>query len=362
MTAMAVSVVVVNHQGKGRLQACLESVFAESPDEVLLVDSGSTDGEEALAERDFDLRLIRLPGNLGPSAARNRGLAEAKNELVLLIDNDVVILEGALERMVQALDSDPDLSLVQARSLLSGEGFYPEDPERALVHYDGGSFHYLGLLALRHWYAPQKDMGPPGITTVDCAISLCCVGRRTDLLAAGGYDESMFILWEDTGLSYALGLMGKRIALCEEAICWHGGGTQDLSTRGSKARLPKRRSYLQSRNRWIFVLTSFRLWNLLLLFPGFVAYGLVHLAFVISMGHLGPWLEGKWDLLLLLPTLLRRRRLLQRLRRVPDKALLGSPVLTFNPGLAESLAKRFLRRSLDLFLGSWFAAVRWALR
>lgn len=362
MTPMAVTVVVVNHQGEGRLEACLESVFAQDPDEVLLVDSGSTDGAESLAESRFDLRLIRLAGNLGPSAARNRGLAEARHELVLLIDNDVILQEHALEILVASLEADPGLSLVQARSLLAGEGFHPEDPERALIHYDGASFHYLGLLALRHWYAPQKDMPPPRVAGVPCVISLCCLGRRSDLLAAGGYDESMFILWEDTGLSYALGLMGKRVAVAEAALCWHGGGTRDLSTRGSKARLPKRRSYLQSRNRWIFVLTSLRLWNLLLLSPGFVFYGFVHLGFVVSMGHLGPWIRGKWDLLGLVPTMLRRRRVLQRLRTVPDKELLACPDLTFNPGLTESPARGVLRKILDRGLSFWFTSVRWAMR
>ena len=359
---MELSVVVVNHQGEGRLQACLESVFAQSPDEVLLVDSGSTDGAENLAERDFDLRLIRLDGNLGPSAARNRGMAEAKHERVLLIDNDVVLLDGALQILVETLDADPGVSLVQARSLLSGDGFHPEDPERALVHYDGASFHYLGLLALRHWYAPQKEMGEPRVAQVDCDISLCCLGRRSDLLAAGGYDESMLILWEDTGLSYALGLMGKRIVVAEAAVCWHGGGTRDLSTRGSKARLPKQRGFLQSRNRWIFILTSFRLWNLFLLMPGYVADGVVHLAFVVSQGHFWPWVRGKWALLGLMPTILRRRRLLQGLRQVPDKDLLSCPDLTFNPGLAETTARRALRTTLDRCLYLWFTMVRWAMR
>ncbi len=362
MKVMAVSVVVVNHQGEGRLRACLESIFAEAPDEVLLVDSGSDDGAELEAERDFDLRLIRLAGNLGPSAARNRGLAEARNEQVLLIDNDVILQAGALTSLVEAMDLDPGLSLIQARSLLSGEGFHPEDPDRALVHYDGAGFHYLGLLALRHWYAPLRDMGPARTVAVDCAISLCCLCRRDDLLAAGGYDESMFILWEDTGLSYVLGLMGKRIAVAEGAVCWHGGGTRDLSTRGSKARIPKQRSFLQSRNRWIFVLTSYRLWTLLLLVPGFLLYGLVHLGFVVSMGHLGAWMRGKWALLGLMPTLWRRRRFIQRLRIAPDKALLASPDLTFNPGLAETPLKSTVRRLLDRGLSLWYSIVRWALR
>ena len=97
-----VTVIVVNHDGKDYLEPCLEAIFRAEPDEVLLVDSGSTDGAHlAAAERWPErVRLLELPDNLGPSAARNLGLREARNAHVVLIDNDVEVTEGCVEGLL----------------------------------------------------------------------------------------------------------------------------------------------------------------------------------------------------------------------------------------------------------------------
>jgi GT2 family glycosyltransferase len=135
MTRPPVSAVLVNYNGKDYLESCVASLLREELEEILLVDSGSDDGAaQEIAARAQDagwpLRLVDLGANLGPSAARNRGLREAQHDLVLLIDNDVELSEGSLERLCAALAEDERRALVQARSVLFDE------PN--IVHYDGG--------------------------------------------------------------------------------------------------------------------------------------------------------------------------------------------------------------------------------
>ncbi len=350
-----VSVIVVNYNGKDYLPSCLDSVFSQDPAEVLLVDSGSTDGAADRAARDYPLRLLSLGENLGPSAARNLGLREAKHDLVLLIDNDVELTPGCLDRLCVHLEANDDLAMIQARSLLGSV----DGP----VHYDGGTFHYVGLIALRNWYRPQQDLasGAAGLDRVDVAISLCCLARRERLVACGGFDERMFILFEDLACSYALRLKGYRVAVAGDAICLHKAGTAGLSTRGPAKEYAARRSFLHSRNRWIFVLTHYRWRSLVLLFPGFAVYGVVHLGFVVASGHLGAWLRGKRELWRLRGYLRARRRRIQDLRSGRGHEAFSSPALTFNPGLAGGPARRFVRSGLDGVLGLWFWCVKWAL-
>jgi GT2 family glycosyltransferase len=365
MTRPPVSAVLVNYNGKDYLESCVASLLREELEEILLVDSGSDDGAaQEIAARAQDagwpLRLVDLGANLGPSAARNRGLREAQHDLVLLIDNDVELSEGSLERLCAALAEDERRALVQARSVLFDE------PN--IVHYDGGTQHYLGWASLRNWYRPLAECAADpgashgGAVQLDIAISLCCLARRQPLLDVGGYDEEMFILVEDVALSFALRLAGYEVAVAENALCLHKAGTAGLSTRGASRSYAAHRSFLLSRNRWIFLLSHYRYSSLLLLTPAFAIYGLVHLAFVLRSGHLWAWLRGKAAVALSLGYILRRRRMLQRQRVRGDGQLFSCPALTFNPGLAEGGLRGLVQRVLGGILEFYWALVGWGIR
>lgn len=353
MSRTAVSVIVVNHNGRDYLDRCLDAVFAAEPSEVLVVDSGSTDGSGTAAAEKYPVRLLSLGANRGPSAARNFGLREASCDTVLLIDNDVELLPGCLETLLAHLESRPDMALIQARSVLA-EADGP-------VHYDGGEFHMLGLISLRNWYVPQADAAGSGLEETDVAISLCCVGRRQALLEAGGYDEEMFILFEDLAISYALKLRGHKVGIAADAMCIHKAGTAGLSTRGEASTYAANRSFLHSRNRWIFLLTHYRAWTLLVLVPAFCLYGFVHLGFVVLSGHLAAWFRGKVAVCRLFSYLRRRRRKIQAGRACRDVVLLGCPELTFNPGLAKRGFRSVVGAVLGGSLRLYYACVRWVL-
>ena len=72
MAARRVSVGIVNHNGESYLRQTLRAVARLGPavDDVLLIDSGSTDGGVALARAEVPrLRVIDLGANLGPATA-----------------------------------------------------------------------------------------------------------------------------------------------------------------------------------------------------------------------------------------------------------------------------------------------------
>jgi GT2 family glycosyltransferase len=174
----------------------------------------------------------------------------------------------------------------------------------------------------------------------------------------GGFDEEMFILFEDLALSYALKLSGGSVAVAEDAICLHKSGTAGLSTRGPARSYAGRRTFLHSRNRWIFLLTHYRLRTLVLLAPAFLLYGMVHLGFALASGHVVAWLRGKLALLGLCRYLRGRRRLIQGLRVRGDGELLTCSELTFNPGLAERGVRGVANRVLTRVLALYHAGVR----
>jgi GT2 family glycosyltransferase len=356
-----ISVVVCNYNGEAYLDECLAAVRASNGgvDEILVVDNASTDRSLAiLAERHPDVRLIRLARNDGPCPARNAGMRAARNRWVLALDNDAVVRPGTIDELALAVVRNADaqsssaarVAIVQPRSL------FHADPAR--VHYDGGSFHYAGLIALRNSYRSLTEAEGRGVVPVDCAVAVALLVDRDILLGVGGYDERFFILFEDLDLSYRLRARGHSILSAEDAIVLHKGGTPGISYREGP-RYPASRVLLHSQNRWMFLAKNYRAWTLVAASPGIFAYELVWFGFAVASGGCLAWARGKRRFLAALPRILAERRVLQRERTVSDGALLRGGPLTITPMLAARPLKRASIRALDLVLRSWWAAARW---
>lgn len=347
-----VSAIVVNWNGRAYLPECLDALLAQdpAPAEVIVVDNHSDDGSrELVAQRFPGVRVVDTGTNGGPCLARNVGMGLARDELCLVLDNDIVLHPGALRALLMRMAAEPRAAMVQARSLCS------DDP--TVVHYDGGDLHFLGTLVLHNWYRPLATATVPQ-GPVGAAIALCFLCRKSVYTAVGGFDENLFILYEDNQFSYKLRMRGHTIWLCEDALCTHKAGTAGLSMRGEGAAYPGRRTFLHSKNRWYVLLTCMRWRTLLLTIPAQLVYGVVYAAFGHQRGHMRDWWRGKWALLKMLPRAVRARGPAQRGRTVPDRDLLVALPMTLNPGLAERGGAAALRRLLDGFFASYWAVVR----
>jgi glycosyltransferase involved in cell wall biosynthesis len=118
-----VSVVIPVYDRTDLLKEAVASCFAQTYDrvEVVVVDDGSAeDVEEALRPWASRLRLSHQ-SNMGPAAARNLGIRQAKGDLIHFLDCDDSLAPDAIERKVLALLQIPDAELVFSGASLVGD-------------------------------------------------------------------------------------------------------------------------------------------------------------------------------------------------------------------------------------------------
>lgn len=117
-----VSVVIPCYNGEAFLGEALESVRAQTrqPDEILVVNDGSTDRTPEIA-RSFGARLLENSSNMGPSVTRNRALFAVRNEIVAFIDADDLWLPHHLETMLGLLERHPEAGVAFSAVEFFGE-------------------------------------------------------------------------------------------------------------------------------------------------------------------------------------------------------------------------------------------------
>ena len=107
-----VSVITLNWNRKQDVLQTLESIERQtySPREILVVDNGSTDGSvEQVRASHPGVQVIELPNNTGVQGY-NEGMARARGEYVVLIDNDMELLQtNTFERIVDCFTANPKL-------------------------------------------------------------------------------------------------------------------------------------------------------------------------------------------------------------------------------------------------------------
>jgi glycosyltransferase involved in cell wall biosynthesis len=184
------------------LQPLLAAVSEGTALELVVVDDGSTDGGPDLC-RQLGAQVMSSGGKcLGPAKARNAGVEQARGELVLFVDSDVILHEGVPGRVREQLSGD--------EGWVAMFGSYDERPP-----YRGLVSQYVNL---RHHFVHQH--GEREATTF---WSGCGAVSRQAYLDVGGFNPTLFPrpMVEDIDLGYRLRRQGGRILLDKGMLCTH---------------------------------------------------------------------------------------------------------------------------------------------
>jgi GT2 family glycosyltransferase len=308
-------------------------------DDVLLIDSGSTDHSSALVRDQFPyVRVIELGANLGPGAARNRAIREAAHDRVLLIDNDAEPQPGCIETLDSALDSHSNSVLAMAAVL------YAKAP--GTVQYAGAVPHFLGTQTLLHADTSVAQLAG-AVRVVGSAITCCVMVDRARFGDRRWFDERLFFYLEDHEFGLRAALQGYDCIVVPEARCLHRAGTIGVSIRET-GRFTPVRVRQTIRNRWLTLLMLYQPGTLLRFVPALAAFELLQLLGALRRGWFAHWLWAAGSTARMLPHVLSVRRVLRKSRRRNDLDVLTAGPFPFNPRWQHSALERAAQRTLDL--------------
>lgn len=221
-----VSVIIPHWKGKGILFRCLESLrsLMYQPSEILLVDNGSTDGSVAAASAEFaDVTVIRSESNLGYAGGCNLGLTNARGEFALLLNDDAVVTEGLLEKLISTMQADRTIAVCQPKILSI------TDPGRFdYAGAAGGEMDRYGFPFCRGriFDTCEMDLGQYDIPTeIFWASGACCLVRCGLVRDVGLFDTDFFAHMEEIDLQWRLRNRGFRSVSVPGAVARHDAGS-----------------------------------------------------------------------------------------------------------------------------------------
>ena len=213
----SVVAVVLNWSAEELTSECIDSLECSqySRLRILLIDNGSPDGSgERLHARFPTIPYLQMGRNLGYGVANNRGIEWALAhgaDYVLVVNNDAVVLPGAIGRLVDAAESGKDVAIVAP---FIG---YHDDPETGW--YAGGQFSGLRGLGVHRAPRPAESLTKP--EEISFATGCVCLISARAIRDVGAFAEDFFAYVEDAEFCVRLRRAGYRILFEPRAKALH---------------------------------------------------------------------------------------------------------------------------------------------
>jgi O-antigen biosynthesis protein len=257
------SVVILNWNGRSLLEegipALIRAVERSGGDhQILVVDNGSSDDSVPWLRRQFPrVDVLALPENLGFVEGNNRGVEAARNPIVVLLNNDMIVSEGFLNPLLHPFE-DPDVFAV------SSQIDFPEGKRREETGATRGAFR-LGFLHLEHGQIRNYHYTRKRVPVL-WAGGGSSAFHRDRFLDLGGFSRIFSpCYFEDTDLGYRAWRRGWKVLLAAESRVLHKHRSS-TSVRFSEEELSR---LVEERRLW-YIWKNFQFRTLLphlLLFP-----------------------------------------------------------------------------------------------
>lgn len=273
-------IILVNYNGFGDTQACLESIKKAQgePPLVIVVDNASTENVDLKKLRTVyeKLKLLRNDENIGFGRANNQGIDWALENVdfnyILLLNNDTLVEPSALHHLKEAFKVDPSIGITTGKTMYAGK------PE--LVWYGGGEINFgKGRPKIIDQNQKPTKQGADKARFVAFVSGCTMLFTKKSMESLKGFDKEFFMYCEDLELSIRAVKKGYKLYYEPKCVIFHkvGGSQGETKFTGLHAKNPNIafQFYHKLFNLWMtfkkhsdrFDRTKFRLY-----FIGFVGY------------------------------------------------------------------------------------------
>ena len=210
----SISIVIVSHNSGHILGECLGRL----PDtaEVIVVDNASSDNSVSVAEG-YPVRVISLTENVGYGRGCNLGAQAASGDFVLFMNPDVRFEPGSIAKLAEAAEHYPDAAAFAPRLV---------KPDGSIVFQDSS------LLCPPPHNKSKPKHCPAGDCCVEAMSGAAMFWRREAFLGLGGFDERIFLYFEDDDLCRRLRKAGWSLVYVHGALGRHEHGKSTRSKKG----------------------------------------------------------------------------------------------------------------------------------
>lgn len=294
---MQLSVIIVNYKYRDLVKVCLQNLKAAFDGsesevykprlqyEIIVVDNGSNDGIKEMLSKNFSevnrytlpalgnsvmqeieaqnltrsadlenkgaaVKFIPLAENRGYGGGNNAGIKAAQGKYVLILNPDVTVLSGAIERMYSFMEAHPEIGILGPQ-LLNPDGTIQPSCMRFYklltpVYRRISFLHYLTWVKKELARFEMEDFDHSNSKEVDDWIfGPCLMVRKEAFDKVGGFDERFLLFFEDTDLCRRFKLAGWKIYYLADAKVIHMDERLSQKSKGLKA--------LRHKTTWIHI-------------------------------------------------------------------------------------------------------------
>lgn len=248
------SICIVTFQAREVLRDCLRSLIENtrsSTFEVIVVDNGSQDGVGEMLQAEFpQVTYIQNGFNEGYTRPMNRALRASSGSFLLQLNPDTIILQGALDRLVEFMLEHPQAGICGPK-VLNRDGTLQKPCRRGLPRPLAVFSYFTSLYAL---FPRSKLFGgylmnymDEDVTHEVAGVSGSCMLIRREVVDQIGYlDERFFAYQEDADYCFRAMKAGWQVIYFPEAHVIHFGG------QGGSRVFPYRSIVEWHRSYWLY--------------------------------------------------------------------------------------------------------------
>lgn len=262
---MELSIIVTNYRNPELLRICLDSIRKNVADlayELIVTDSATQEDTEMMMREVYpEVKFFSFVDNVGFQALIKKGIEQSKGRYLLLLNGDIIVTPGSVEKMLAFIKDDAKIGMVGPK-LLNFDGS---------LQYSCSRFYhpitivyrrtFLGKLpfAKRHldWFL-MKDYDHKSVKDVDWLMGSSLLVTRSAVKKVGFMDPGYFMYMEDVDWCRRFWENGFRVVFYPDAVMHHYHG------RGS-AKGGVIRSLLMNKYTWIHIFSAIRyfkkFWN-----------------------------------------------------------------------------------------------------